>query len=138
MVDRRQILVVAWASYRLARPAIFAAGDEGDKRRFLRPFFAKMLTRAWAEAKRAEATKTAETIAAELDVRLQAKRAATIAAMAPADRSARLSHIADEIHMLDYAPLGVRLAGRRAALETELHLLATHQSAGGHYGIAQS
>lgn len=125
MLSRSAILTAAWKSYRLARPAIFAAGDESGKRRFLRPFFAKMLTKAWADAKRTEADKTAAAIAAELVARLQAKRAAIVAAMAPADRSVRMSRVADEIRLLDYAPLGVRLAGRRHELETEFDLL-TH------------
>lgn len=131
MLNRSEILHSAWAAYRIARPAIFAAGDNSTKRVFLRSFFAKMLTRAWAEAKRAEANRSANTIAAELVARIEAKRTAAVAAMAHADRSARLSHIVDEIRLLDYAPLGVRLAGRRAELFAEiaaLEAVAAHQT----------
>ena len=83
-----------------------------------------MLTRAWADAKRVEANKTADAIAAELVAALQRKHAAIIAALPAAERSARLTHIADELTILDYAPLGVRTGNRRAALRAELNAFA--------------
>ena len=68
----------------------------------------------------AVANKTADAIAAELVARLQARRVATIAAMPAGDRSLRISQLRDELALLDYAPLGVRTAPRRAQLSAEL------------------
>ena len=121
MFNRSDILRKAWAAYRLGRPCIFAAGDVGSKRVFLRDYFAKMLRRAWEEAKKAvrilNDTATAF-LAAERRVRV-----AAVAAMEPAVRSARISAIRDELTVLDYAPWGVRTVNRRAALGAELELL---------------
>jgi len=88
MIDRTEIFRSAWAAYRTAWPAIFVAGDTATHRAFLRPFFAKMLTRAWSEAKKADAQsrRFADTEkAARLFVDSQhAARVALAATMSPA------------------------------------------------------
>lgn len=121
MFDRSDILRKAWAAYRLARPAIFAKGDVGSKRVFLRDFFAKMLRRAWDDAKKA-ARAVIDTASAFVAAERRAN-AARIAAMDPMARSARVVSIREELQVLDYVPWGVRTGNRRAALGAELELL---------------
>lgn len=123
MFDRSQILRSAWAAYRVARPAIYAAGDTGTRRVFLRSFFAKMLRRAWDEAKKA--ARTVNDTSAAFRAAERRVRVAAVAAMDPAIRSARISAIRDELTVLDYAPWGVRTVNRRAALGAELEVLRT-------------
>jgi len=118
MVDRRQVLRTAWKSYRLARPAIFAAGDTTTTRTFLRPLFGKMLRQAWTNAKKVAAP-------AEALVAAQARvTAAKITALPAGERSTRISQIRDELTTLDYAPLGVPTANRRRNLTAELDAFA--------------
>jgi len=120
MVDKSMVLLAAWASYRLARPAICAAGDTAEHRVFLRDFFAKMLRRAWAEAK-AEAARRATEEAAQAFVAAQRRvMAERVAAMSPGQRSVHISQLRDELTTLDYAPLGVRTMNRRRDLSTKL------------------
>lgn len=51
MFHRSEILLAAWADYRIRRLGVWAAGDENG-RSFIRTMFAKALTAAWAKAKR--------------------------------------------------------------------------------------
>lgn len=128
MFNRCEILRSAWAAYRLARPAVFATGDETGKRAFLRPFFAKMLRRAWEDAK-AEArnanAREATRIVEQLQASIRASQADLAARMDPMARSARIVAIRDELRVLDYAPWGVRTGQRRSDLGIELQLLET-------------
>lgn len=121
MFNRSEILLKAWASYRLARPAFFAKGDTADKRMFLGHLFAKMLVRAWDEAKKA-ARAVVDTAAAFVAAERRAN-ATRIASMDPMARSARIVAIREEMLVLDVAPWGVRTGDRRAALGAELELL---------------
>ena len=124
MINRSEILRSAWAAYRLARPAICAAGDTAEHRVFLRDFFAKMLRRAWAEAK-AEAARRATEQTAQAFVAAQHRvMAEKVAAMSPGQRSVRISQLRDELTVLDYAPLGVRTANRRRDLTAQLDAFA--------------
>ncbi|WP_423066152.1 hypothetical protein [Devosia sp. CN2-171] len=123
MFNRSEILRKAWTFYRTARPAFFAKGDAGTKRMFLRFLFAKMLRRAWEEAKKA-ATSLAATAAAFVDAQRRVQ-AAAVAALDPMVRSARIVEIRSELQVLDYAPLGVRTSQRRHNLGAELSLLQT-------------
>lgn len=116
--DRAQIMRSAWEAYRLARPAICAAGDTAEHRVFLPDFFAKMLRKAWADAKKVATTAQAF-IAAQARV-----TASKLAALSPGERSVRISQIRDELTTLDYAPFGVRTANRRRDLAAELSALA--------------
>ena len=127
MFNRSEILRSAWAAYRLARPAFFAAGDTAEKRMFLGHLFAKMLRRAWDEAKKA-AKSVVDTASAFVATQRRAQVAA-VAAMAPAARSARIASIRDELTVLDYAPWGVRTGQRRHDLGAELALLNSAQQA---------
>jgi hypothetical protein len=120
MFDRSQILTSAWKSYRLARPAIFAAGDETGNRRFLRDLFAKMLRRAWVDAKAAAARSSADAIACALVAAQRRVMAEKVAAMSPGQRSVRISQLRDELTTLDHAPLGVRTMNRRRDLNAKL------------------
>ena len=63
------------------------------------------------------------TIAEELNNRLQAHRIAHLLTLTAAERSARLSGLADELRMLGYAPWGVHVSQRRAQLNAEVELL---------------
>lgn len=80
--DRAAILRDAWASYRLARPAIYALGDEHGIRAFLPRLFAKMLSAAWDRARKAHrnvaltVTEVAEAV--NLSAAVKAKRIADI------------------------------------------------------------
>lgn len=121
MFNRSEILTKAWAYYRAARPAFYAKGDETGRRMFLGHLFAKMLTRAWAEAKKA-ASSLANTAAAFVAAERSAN-VARIAAMDPVARSARIVAIRSELQVLDYAPWGVRTGNKRHALGVELELL---------------
>lgn len=121
MFNRSEIMVKAWSFYRLARPAFFAKGDTADKRMFLGHLFAKMLRRAWEEAKKA-ARSFNDTAAAFIAAERRAN-VARIAAMDPMTRSARIVAIRAELQVLDYAPWGVRTGDRRASLGAELELL---------------
>lgn len=123
MFNRSEILHKAWAYYRTARPAFFAKGDTGTKRMFLRFLFAKMLRRSWDEAKKA-ATSLASTATAFVEAQRRVQ-IATVAAMDPMVRSARIVAIRSELQVLDYAPFGVRTGQRRHNLGAELSLLAT-------------
>lgn len=118
LVDKSQLLSAAWKSYRLARPCFNAAGDVGTKFTFLRDLFAKMLSKAWADAKKVAATAQA-LVAAQ--ARITADK---VAALPAGERSVRISKIRDELVTLDYAPLGVRTAYRRRDLTAELYALA--------------
>ncbi|HEV2517920.1 MAG TPA: hypothetical protein VGV07_21895 [Devosia sp.] len=132
MFNRSEILRSAWAAYRLARPAVFAAGDETGSRAFLRPFFAKMLRRAWEDAKAEASTanaREATRLATELQARIRASQADLAARMDPMARSARIVEIRGELQVLDYAPWGVRTSQRRADLGIELQLLETTAAA---------
>lgn len=121
MFNRTEIMIKAWSFYRLARPAFSAKGDTANKRMFLGHLFAKMLTRAWAEAKKT-ASALMDTAAAFLAAERRAQ-VATVAAMDPMARSARIVAIRSELQMLEYAPLGVRTGQRRHNLGAELSLL---------------
>lgn len=123
MFNRSEILRTAWAFYRAARPAFFAKGDTADKRMFLGHLFAKMLVRAWAEAKKAAAI-LAATATQFVEAQRRAQMA-TAAGMDPMARSARIVEIRSELQALDYAPLGVRTGQRRHDLGAELSLLQT-------------
>jgi len=123
MFNRSEILRKAWASYRVARVAVFAAGDENGKRVFVRSLFARCLRRAWDEAKKAART-VVDTVAAFVTAQRRVQVAAA-AAMAPMARSARIVEIRSELQVLDYAPWGVRTGQRRSDLGAELSLLQT-------------
>ena len=128
MLNRSQILLAAWAAYRIARLGVFAAGDETGNRRFIRTIFARQLRNAWADAKtadqRARASREADEAARRfLDAQRNA-RIALAASWSPEQRSVRASSLRDEITLLDYAPWGVRAAERRAALTAELDAVA--------------
>ena len=123
MVNRSEVFTAAWSAYHLARPATWAAGDETGHRRFLRDLFARLLRTAWANAKK-EAAHRARVETALSFVAAQRRAAvAKAAAMEPGERSARIASIRDEIELLQYAPLGVRVAQKRAALTGELAVL---------------
>ena len=123
MHNRSEILTAAWTAYRLARPAIFALGDSATHRVFLRTFFYKMLTKAWADAKKAAALRShTETAAAFVEAQRRS-HLAVAAAMLPADRSAAIARARDDLRMLDYAPLGVRTSQRSADLRSTLSAL---------------
>jgi hypothetical protein len=121
MYNRSEILLKAWASYRLARPTISAMGDVGSKRVFLRDLFAKMLRRAWDDAKKA--ARTLNDIAVAFVAAQHRAQVAAVVAMEPMARSARIVAIRSELQVLDYAPLGVRTSHRRHDLGAELDLL---------------
>ena len=121
MFNRTEILRSAWSFYRVARLGYCAAGDAGDKRVFLRSLFGKMLHRAWDEAKKAARTFTDTAVAFVAAQRRG--QVATVAAMEPMVRSARIVEIRSELQVLDYAPWGVRTGQRRADLGAELSLL---------------
>jgi hypothetical protein len=119
VLDRKKILTTAWANYRLARPAFFAAGDAGTHRKFLRSLFGKMLRLAWADAKKAAVTDTASAFVAAQS-RVMAQKAA---AMPAVERSARIVELRAELQVLDYAPWGVRTSDRRADLYAQFNAL---------------
>jgi hypothetical protein len=124
MLNRSQILLSAWAAYRLARLGVFAAGDETGNRHFIRSIFARQLRNAWADAKKADqcaqhALEADEAAHRFLDAQRHA-RIAQAASWTPETRSLHASSLRDEITLLDYAPWGVRAAERRAALTAEL------------------
>lgn len=128
MFNRSEILRKAWASYRVARVAVFAAGDANGKRVFVRPLFARCLRRAWDDAKveaRSANSREAARIAAQLQVRIRASQADLAARMDPMARSARIASLRDELTLLDYAPWGVRTTDRRSNISIELQLLET-------------
>jgi hypothetical protein len=124
MINRSQILLLAWVAYRIARLGVFAAGDETGNRRFIRTLFARQLRDAWADAKKADQQARAAREADEAAHRfLDVQRSACIALAASwplEQRAVRASSLRDEITLLDYAPWGVRAAERRAALTAEL------------------
>lgn len=131
MFNRSEILRSAWAFYRIARLGYCAAGDVADKRMFLRSLFAKMLRRAWDEAKadaRNANAREADRVAEQLRARIRASQADLAARMDPMARSARIVEIRGELQVLDYAPWGVRTSQRRADLGIELQLLETAAS----------
>ena len=126
--DFSAILSDAWRRYRLVRPTVYAAGDVGEKRVFLRSFFAKMLRMAWADAfavVRSILARDAERVAAELRAKLREGQIHLTRRMSPEERSARITAVRDQIAVLDYAPFGVHIRMKRAALNDELTILAT-------------
>ncbi len=126
MFNLSELLRKAWASYRIARVGVFAAGDENGKRRFVRSLFARCLRRAWADAKaeaRSANSREVARLAAELQTKIDASKRDLAARMDPQARSARIASIRDELRMLDYAPWGVRTVQRRHDLGAELSLL---------------
>lgn len=124
MLNRSEVLKAAWNAYRNARPAIFAAGDETGVRCFLRPLFSRLLVKAWADAKAAARNAAARAIAADFVVAQKRVALAKAAAMPAADRSVAISRARDELALLDFAPLAVRTANRRADLQATLSTLA--------------
>lgn len=123
MHNRSEIIRTAWASYRIARPCFFATGDETGTRRFLPDLFAKMLRKAWADAKKA-ASFTSHQATVEAFVAAQRRsRIAVARALTPGERSAAISRARDDLTLLDYAPLGVRTSERRANIKAELDAL---------------
>lgn len=126
MFNRSEILRKAWATYRVARVGVFAAGDTNGKRVFVRALFARCLRRAWGDAKveaRSANSREAARLAAELQDKIAASQRDLAARMAPEARSARIAAIRDELTVLDYAPLGVRTSHRRMHLGSELSVL---------------
>lgn len=126
MFNRSEILHKAWASYRVARVGVFAAGDENGKRVFVRALFARCLRRAWDDAKteaRSANTREAARLAGALNAKIATSQRDLAARMAPEARSARISAIRDELQVLDYAPWGVRTVQRRHDLGAELSVL---------------
>jgi hypothetical protein len=133
MLNRANIMRSAWSAYRMARLCTFLPNDSSEHRAFYRPLFAKMLTKAWADAKRAaaDAARAAETEATARRF-IEAQRNARIALaarMTSDQRSARISAVRDEIALLAYAPWGVRVADRRADLTAELDVLSAGTAA---------
>jgi hypothetical protein len=124
MLDRSAILSSAWKSYRLARPAFFAAGDTATHRRFLRSLFGKMLRQAWADAKKAAVTDTASAFVVAQS-RVMAEKAL---AMPAGERSVRIVEVRQELALLDYAPWGVRTGNRRHDLSAQLDALTAGAS----------
>ncbi len=123
MFNRSEILTAAWKAYRVARPCFFATGDETGTRRFLRDLFGKMLTKAWADAKKAAHHADHQ---ATVRAFVEAQRRSHLAvakAMTPGERSAAISRARDDLAILDYAPLGVRTSQRRADLRETLSAL---------------
>jgi hypothetical protein len=115
--NRSAVFAAAWKSYRVARPALWATGDDTGERRFLPELFARVLRTAWADARKADAT-------ARRFLELQHQgRVAVAAAMEPVERSAAISRAREELTTLDYAPLGVRTSQRRADLRATLSAL---------------
>lgn len=124
MINRATLFKAGWNAYSLARQCVFASGDETGKRRFLPDLFAKMLRRAWAEAK-TTAARAIETATARAFIAAQSRAMADkAAALSPGERSLRISQLRDELTLLDYAPLGVRTASRRRELAAELSAFA--------------
>ena len=130
MFNRSEIFRSAWAAYRRARPAFCAAGDTADHRAFVPSLFGRLLRQSWADARKASVAAAAkraadaeQALARSIVTRLQQDRIAVLAALSAADRSARLSGVADELRMLDYAPWSVNAAQRRAQLNAEVELL---------------
>ena len=119
-MDRTRIFSAAWSAYRRARPAVWATGDETGSRRFLRDLFARLLRTAWADAKKAALLDASRETARTFVAAQHRVAVAKVAAMEPGVRSARVASIRDEIELLQYAPLGVRVSQKRAALTDEL------------------
>lgn len=123
MHNRSVTLTAAWSAYRIARPAIWATGDETGNRRFLRDLFARLLRTAWANARKAARdAEHAATVAAFVGAQRRS-HLAVAAALTPGERSAAISRARDDLALLDYAPLGVRTSQRRANLRAELSTL---------------
>lgn len=128
MFNRSEILRKAWASYRVARVGVFAAGDKDGKRVFVRSLFARCLRRAWDDAKveaRSANAREATRLAALLQASIRASQSDLAARMTPEARSARMASLRDELTLLDYAPWGVRTTTRRTELRAELAILET-------------
>lgn len=123
MHNRSEIIRTAWASYRLARPAIFAVGDETGQRPFLPQLFAKMLRKAWADAKKASRHQDHQATVAAFVEAQRRSRIAVAKALTPGERSAAIGRARDDLTLLDYAPLGVRTSERRANIKAELDAL---------------
>lgn len=135
MFNRSEILRKAWASYRIARVAVFAAGDQNGKRVFVRALFARCLRRSWEDAKaeaRSANSREAARVAAELQTKIDASKRDLAARMDPMARSARITAIREELQVLDYAPWGVRTADRRSNLGAELEMLVAASAAASH------
>ena len=124
MINRSELLRKAWAAYWTARVWYFAVGDENGRRRFLPSLFANMLRQAWADAKAAAARRAVDDTAREFVAAQQRAAVARVSALPAGERSARISQLRDELTLLDYAPLGVRTAGRRADLHAQITALA--------------
>lgn len=117
MTTSSAVLIAAWKSYRVARPSIWATGDETGQRRFLPELFARLLRTAWADARKADAV-------TRRFLELQQRGQVAVARqMEAGERSARISEIRDRLEVLDYAPFGVRAVEKRAALKAELAVL---------------
>lgn len=123
MVSSSAVLTTAWKSYRIARLARWATGDETGKRRFLPDLFAGLLRTAWADAKKAARIAASNETARAFVAAQRRVAVAKAAAMPEAERSARIAAIRDDLEILQYAPLGVRVSQKRAALTDELAVL---------------
>lgn len=110
--NRVEIFHAAWVAYRLARPAIFAAGDETGHRRFLRDLFARLLRTAWANAR-----KQSRNVALTVHDVVGAVR------LSDAAKAARLAEINAELQAQDYSDAPTNWP-RRAAWRAELARLA--------------
>ncbi|MBN9345020.1 MAG: hypothetical protein J0I48_02295 [Devosia sp.] len=123
MHNRSEILSAAWSAYRLARPAIWATGDETGQRRFLRPLFSRLLRTAWENARKAALHADHEATARAFVEAQRRSHLAVAKAMTPGERSAAIVNARADLALLDYAPLGVRTANRRAELRSTLDAL---------------
>jgi hypothetical protein len=123
MVSSSAVFTAAWSAYRLARPAIWATGDETGTRRFLRDLFNRQLRTAWAAAKKAARIAASDETARAFVAAQRRVAVAKAAAMPEAERSARIAAIRDDLETLQYAPLRVRVSQKRAVLTDELAVL---------------
>ncbi|MEO6013512.1 MAG: hypothetical protein ABIQ30_08020, partial [Devosia sp.] len=102
----------------------FAKGDGTGQRRFLPDLFAKMLRRGWVEAKKAASIADHAATVADFVAAQRRSRIAVANALTPGQRSAAITRARDDLALLDYAPLGVRVSERRANITAELDALS--------------
>jgi hypothetical protein len=115
MPNRSDIFKAAWKSYRLARPAIFAAGDENGRRVFLPTLFGKMLRRAWDDARAEQLFHRVEPITAK--VVMEAVN------LSEAAKATRLAEIDADLRAQDYSDAPTNW-GHRLSLQAERAKLA--------------
>lgn len=115
-----------WKAYALARPCLWALGDDSGVRGFLPHLFTRMLNRVEAETGarlRHDNDRAIQAAAARLESSIDQSMRDLAARMTQDERDTRIRAILSEIELLPYRAFSVNIRKRGSDLRAELQVL---------------